>query len=168
MLGRVGEAVEVLDDAVKGDRLLCLLEAEGGADLELDLEDEAGAAESAEGGEEEVRVLETRAADAGAVCEEEDEGEHVGGDDLEVHTGAVGGGGDDTGQGLVGNRAEIDHGKVVGGEGGMEGTQGDAALGKDMTFLWVDLQTPKERGWVVSEREQQGVVRPGKATRVSA
>lgn len=139
VLGAVGNPVEVLRDVVKWDGLLCLLQTKRGAHLELDLEDEAGAAEPAERREEEVGVCVAGAADAGAVGEEQREGLDVRGDDLEVHAGAVGGGGDDAGEGLVGDGAEVDHGEAAGGEGGMEGVEGDAALGDDEALLGVDL-----------------------------
>jgi hypothetical protein len=146
VLGGVGDPVDVLDDVSKGDGLLRLLEPERGPDLELDLKDETGAAEAGERSEEEVRVVLAGAAPAGAVGEKEGEGKHMGGDDLEVRAGAVGGGGDHAGEGLVGDGPEVDHGEAVGGELCVEGGEGDASLGDDILLFAVDLRGGKAKG----------------------
>ena len=71
-------------------------------------------------------------------------------DDLHVHAGAVGGGGNDTSEGLVRDGADVEHGEVVLGEGGMEGVEGDAGLGSDVVLLATDLgrrERCDEHGW---------------------
>ena len=71
----------------------------------------------------------------------------MGGDDLEVHAGPMSGSGDDAGESLVGDRADVDHGKAMLGECGMEGGEGDAGLGNDEALLGVDLrETECEQG----------------------
>ena len=51
--------------------------------------------------------------------------------------------------GLLGYRAEIGHGEAVGGQGGVETLQGDAALGLDISFFRIDLLL----GFVVQEKK---------------
>ena len=135
-----GEVADVADKVVEGAALLVLEEAERGLDVEGDVEDEAGAADAADGGHEEVVALLAGAADAGAVCEEEGEGADVHGEHGLVEAGAMGGGRDDTAEGLVGDGAEVDHGEAMLCEGGVEGVEGDAGLGDDITLVDIDLQ----------------------------
>jgi hypothetical protein len=71
--------------------------------------------------------------------EEEGECEHVGRHDAKVDAGAVRGGGDDAGEGLVGDGAEVAHGEAVGGERGVQVGEGDAGLGDDVARGGVDL-----------------------------
>lgn len=62
-------------------------------------------------------------------------------DDFVADAGAMGGGGDNASESLVRDGADVDHGQVVCGEGGMEGEESDATLRKDIVFLGIDLRT---------------------------
>lgn len=135
-----GEVADVADKVIEGAALLALLETERVLDVEGDVEDEAGTADAADGGHEEVGALLAGTADAGAVREEEGEGADVHGEHGLVEAGAMGGGRDDTAEGLVGDGAEIDHGEAMLCEGGVEGIEGDAGLGDDITLVDIDLQ----------------------------
>lgn len=139
MLGGVRDRVEVSHHVVEGMRLLDLLQPERGLDLEGYFEDEAGAAEPADRREEQIRVLLARAARARSVCEEQDEGLHVHREDGVLHAGAVGGGGDDAAEGLVGDGAEVAHGEAMAGELVVEDAEDDAGLGDDEVLFGVDL-----------------------------
>ena len=50
------------------------------------------------------------------------------------------GGGNDTRQRLVRNGADVNHGKIVLGQGGVEGVKCDTALSNDIVLLPVDLR----------------------------
>lgn len=139
VLRGVNHGVHAAEGVVKGERLLGLLEPERGLYVEGDLEHDAGAAEAAKGGHEEVRALIARTADARAICEKEDEGEDVHGKDGEVDAGAVGSGGHYACEGLVGDGTEVDHGEAMVCEGGVEGGEGNAALCDDIVLVCVDL-----------------------------
>lgn len=65
------------------------------------------------------------------------------GEDGEVDAGAVSRGCDDAADSLVGDRTDIDHGKLVGGEGGMESVEGDAGLRYNVVGLLPATNLPK-------------------------
>lgn len=67
------DGVEVVCNVVKGNGLLGLLQTERGADLQLNLQNETGAAEAAQGRNEELGVILPRTADFGAIGKEDDE-----------------------------------------------------------------------------------------------
>ena len=62
-----------------------LLESERRFYVERHFHDEAGGTEATDGRHEKVAVLISRAADARAICEEDDKGEDVHGEDGPVH-----------------------------------------------------------------------------------
>lgn len=64
----------------------------------------------------------------------------MGGDNAMIDARSVGCGGDDAAKRLVGDGADVDHGKTVFGKFGVEGVEGDAGLGDDVAFVDVDLR----------------------------
>ena len=100
-LGRASDGVKVVDDVIEPVRLLYLAQTEGGADLHAHVEDDAGAAEAAEGGEEEVWVMISGASHLGSVCLEQTHGLDVGREHAVVDARAVGSCGEHTGEGLL-------------------------------------------------------------------
>lgn len=62
------------------------------------------------------------------------------GDNAIIDACSVGCGGDDAAERLVGDGTNVDHGKAVLGKLRVEGFEGDAGLGDDVTFFDVDLR----------------------------
>ena len=109
-------------------------------DFHLDGEDDACGADSGKGGIEDVRVEGRGACYAGAVGEEEGEGEDRFGDDGEGDTGTVCRGRDHSAQGLLGDRAEVAHGEIGLCEGGMESVESDTGFCGEVFFVDIDLE----------------------------
>lgn len=140
VLRRLDKGVYMSDAVMKRQRLARFPEPKRRLHLEGDGHDKAGGAEAAEGCDEEVGPLLARAGHAGAVGEEDGEGENVRGDDSVGDAGAVCRGGDDAAEGLVRDGADVAHGEAVLGELGMEGVERDAGLGDDVALVDMDLR----------------------------
>lgn len=63
----------------------------------------------------------------------------MGGENSVVDAAAMGGRRDHTGERLIGYRAEVGHGEPMGVERGVDGIEGDTALGEEVAFLGIDL-----------------------------
>lgn len=77
VLARGRELVQTLDGLVQANGLANFLEVERGLDLQGDRDQEAGAAETAQGGHEEVGVLSSGTSNDRSVRQEQSEGEHM-------------------------------------------------------------------------------------------
>jgi len=92
-----------VDDVIELVRLLLFPQTERGADLHADVEDDAGAAQAAERGEEQVGLVIPGASDLGSVCQQQTDGLDVGREDAVVDARAVRSCGQHTGEGLLGD-----------------------------------------------------------------
>jgi len=70
-LGGTNDSVKVVDDVIELVRLLYLSQTERGAHLHAYVEDDAGAAQTAEGGEEQVWFVITGAGDLGSIGQQQ-------------------------------------------------------------------------------------------------
>jgi len=102
-LGRVGDMVKVVDDVIELVCLLYFAQTERRGDCHAYVEDDAGAAKAAKGGKEEVWLVISGAGDLGSIGQEQMHGLHMGGENPVVDARPVGGCGQHTGEGLLGD-----------------------------------------------------------------
>lgn len=102
-LCRAGESVKVVDDVIELVRLLHFPQTERRADLHAHVEDDAGAAQAAERGEEQVWLLIPGTSDLRTVGQQQTDGLHVGRENAVVDARPVGSRGEHTGEGLLGD-----------------------------------------------------------------
>lgn len=140
MLRSPNQGIDILDALVKRDRLLSFPESKRWLNLQRDSQDEAGATQATYRGDEKLRSLLAGAGHAGTIGQQERQGDDVGGDNAIIDASAVSRGGDDAAERLVGDGADVGHGKTVLGKLGMQGVEGDAGLCDDVAFLDVDLR----------------------------
>lgn len=138
-LCRAGDSVKVVDDVIEFVCLLHFSQLERRADRHAHVENDAGAAQAAERGEEEVWLVVSGASDLGSVGQEQTDGLHVSREDSVIDARPVRSGSEHAGESLLGDRTKIDHGEPAGFEGGVEIPKGDAALSVNETFLEIDL-----------------------------
>ena len=151
MFSGAGEVVKILDRFVKTNSLAGFLEVKCGLDLQGDRDEETGAAETTEGGHEEIVIHCPGTSDQCSVCQEQTEGEHMGGNHPIVDTRSVRCSCHHTREGLVRYRAEIGHSEALGAQFGVKFVESDTGLGDDKTFVSVDLFEGKRR-----ERKKDG------------